>query len=99
MLNQDQFIYVVESDLAGLIRKLKKGTKVPSRIILKLNKNKYVLRIYGHNLIMQSKIKFERFDEAELLVEQTSPKLKMSIIGKIINPKQQKNSTQSDLII
>ena len=99
MQNKDQFIYIVESDLSGLKRKLKKGTKIQSRIVIKLNKNKYVLRIFGHNLVMESKIKFERFDEAELLVEQTSPKLKMSIVGNINNPKQLKNNSQTDLII
>ncbi len=99
MFTQDQFIYVVESDLSGLKRKLKKGAIIPSRIVLKLNENKYVLRIFGHNLVMQSKIKFERFDEVELLVEKTSPKLKMSIIGKINNPKTLNKNSHKDLTI
>lgn len=99
MQNQDRFVYVVESDLSGLKRKLKKGERIPARIVLKLNEKKYVLRIFGHNLVMQSEIKFERFDEVELLVEQTSPKLKMSITGKIINPKHQKNNINMKLII
>jgi hypothetical protein len=96
MLQENQFVYIVENDLSGLKRKLKKGTRVPSRIVLKLDEYRYVLRIYGINLVMQSKIRFNRFDEVELLVEKTKPKLKMSIVGKINNPKSTKKTTQMD---
>ena len=99
MLQDNQFVYIVENDLSGLKRKLKKGARVPSRIVLKLDEQRYVLRMYGINLVMQSKIKFNRFDEVELLVEKTKPKLKMSIVGKIKNPKDNNNKIQTDLII
>jgi len=103
MRPQDQFVYIVDSDLSNLKRKLVKGAKFSSRIVLKIIENKYVLRIFGYNLVMQSKINFERFDEAELMVEQTSPKLKLSILGKIKKPQDQSKllsaKNQKDVII
>lgn len=103
MKPQDQFVYIVENDLSNLKRKLVKGAKFPSRIVLKLNDNKYVLRIFGYNLVMQSKIKFKRFDEVELMVEQSAPKLKMSITGKIKKLEDQQklinNKSMTDMII
>ena len=99
MLHDNQFVYIVENNLSGLRRKLKKGARVSSRIVLKLDEYRYVLRIYGINLVMQSKVKFNRFDEVELLVEKTKPKLKMSIVGKINNPKAVNKITQTDLTI
>lgn len=77
----------------------KEGLKVALRIVLKLNEYKYVLRIFGHNLVMQSKKIFIRFDKAELLIEPTSPILKTSIIRKINNSKVLKIQNQTDLTI
>lgn len=103
MQTQDQFVYIVESDLSKLKRKLIKGAKFSSRIVLKLNNNKYVLRIFGYNLVMQSKINFERFDEVELKVEQLSPKLKLSIISQVKKLKDKtdllRSKSNKDIII
>jgi len=65
-----------------MLRKLRKGMHLTSRIILVLGHNRYLLRIYGYNLIMESTLKFNRFDEIHIEVLHVRPKLKLRFIHK-----------------
>lgn len=47
------------------------------RIVLKISSRKYLLRIYGYNMVMESNLDFNRFDEVDIRVEQVYPKLKL----------------------
>ena len=99
----EQFVYLIDGDLSYLKRKLKKGSKVLARIVLRLENNKYILRIFGYNLIMQSKLAFNRFDEVELIVKQVSPNFVMSIAAEYqINKKRKgigSGSKKMDLFV
>ncbi len=92
MYQQEPLVYIIDGDLSGLRRKLKKGNMILSRVVLKLSDTKYILRIFGYNLVMESKKNFDRFDEVNLKVKQVSPKLIMSIVNKKIVNKQGKTS-------
>ncbi len=72
-------VYYINTDLSALSDKVGKGDIIKARIVLVLEKNKYVLRFFGYNYIMESHLTFERFDEVELEVEAVSPRLKLRI--------------------
>lgn len=73
------FVYLIDGDLSYLKRKLKKESNVTGRIVLCLGENKYLLRIFGYNLVMKSRLSFERFDEVKLKVKQVEPNLVLSV--------------------
>ncbi|HED11104.1 MAG TPA: hypothetical protein ENJ10_10485 [Caldithrix abyssi] len=72
-------VYYIDTDISALKDKVKPGDTIKARIVLDLGENKYVLRFYGYNYIMESHIKFNRFDEVTLDVEATDPRLKLKI--------------------
>ncbi len=78
----DNLMFVQDESLNRMLRKLRKGMRLKTRIILVLGHNRYLLRIYGYNLIMESKLKFDRFDEIQIEIQQVRPKLKLRFIGK-----------------
>ncbi len=78
----DNLMFVQDESLNRMLRKLRKGMQLKTRIILVLGHNRYLLRIYGYNLIMESKLKFNRFDEIQIEVQQVRPKLKLRFIDK-----------------
>jgi len=52
---------------------------IEGRIVQILSDNHYLLRIYGHNLIMKSSVKFGRFEEVRLKVLETKPRIQLRI--------------------
>ncbi len=72
-------VYYIDTDISALRDRLKKGDSIKARIVLDLGENKYVLRFYGYNYIMESHIEFKRFDEVTLEVEAIDPRLKLRI--------------------
>jgi len=90
-------VYYVKSDIENLKGKLEKGVILQARIILDIGDKKYLLRFQGGNYIMESDLRFERFDEVLVSVEATEPKLKL----KILPPPRKKNnnSGQMDILV
>ncbi len=78
----DNLMFVQDESFKRMLRKLRKGMRLKTRIVLVLGHNHYLLRIYNYNLVMESKLKFNRFDEIEIEVLQVRPKLKLRMIGK-----------------
>ncbi len=72
-------VYYIDTDISALKDKVKPGDTIKARIVLDLGENKYVLRFYGYNYIMESHIDFKRFDEVALEVEATEPRFKLRI--------------------
>jgi hypothetical protein len=72
--------YYVRADLSMLKGRLEKGKKIDARIVLVLSKSKFLIRFLGNNYIMHSTMKFERFDEVIVSVEETEPLLKLKIL-------------------
>jgi hypothetical protein len=75
----EPLVYVIDGDLSYLRRKLKKESSVKGRIVLCLGDNRYLLRIFGYNLVMKTRLNFERFDEVKLIVKQAEPNLILSV--------------------
>ena len=78
MLRSDEKLYVIE-DLQNLLDTLSSGMILKGRIIEDFGNNKYILRIRGYNIVMESERTFQINDEAELEVVDLSPKLKLSL--------------------
>jgi hypothetical protein len=72
-------VFLVEGDLRGLRNRLRKGQVIDARIVLCLSDHKYLLRIYGYNLVMESRLSFNRFDEVRVQVNRVWPKLELSL--------------------
>ncbi|RMH60358.1 MAG: hypothetical protein D6677_13875 [Calditrichaeota bacterium] len=86
-------VYYIDNDLSALQDKVARGDILKARIVLDLENGKYVLRFLGYNFIMESKIKFNRFDEVELEVEAVTPRLKLRI-----RPPQQHSPNALDIL-
>ncbi|MCB0281064.1 MAG: hypothetical protein KDF60_00660 [Calditrichaeota bacterium] len=79
---QHENIYYVQADISSLHGKLQKGSVLNARIILCLGSKKYLLRFLGNNYIMQSDLDFKKFDDVQVSVENTEPKLQLKILPK-----------------
>ena len=72
--------YIVKGDLDNLLRRLKKGMQLRGRIVDCLGENKYLLRIWGYNILTESKQSFQRQDEILLIVREVEPRLILDLI-------------------
>ncbi len=82
----------IDSGIADALRRnLKKGERIRGRIVYRLANNRYVMRISGHNLVMQSNRPFERFDEIDFKVLRVSPRLMLRFVRKFQNAKTGQN--------
>ncbi|WP_456438840.1 hypothetical protein [Caldithrix abyssi] len=70
---------VIEGDLGPLRKKLRKGEVIKGRIVLTLSDDHYLLRLMGRNLIMKSRVRFERKQEVYFKVLSVSPKIELKI--------------------
>ncbi len=73
-----QFYYVKE-DLQELLKRLKKGMKVNGRILDKISDHRYIIRIFGYNLLTESEAVFNVKDEVTLTVLEVEPHLTLNI--------------------
>jgi len=76
----ENLVFVQDDGLSRMFRRLKKGMRIKSRIVLVLSPNRYVLRIQGYNLVMESHLSFNRLDEIWVEVQQVRPKLKVRLL-------------------
>lgn len=83
-------------DLNELMRRLQKGQVVRARIVYCLGQNRYLLRIYGYNMIMESPLPFERFDEASVIVERLYPRFSLRLLEK---KEKRNNDGKTNLLI
>lgn len=74
--------FVEDYDVENLFHRLENGKIIRTRIVYCLGENKYLLRIYGYNLVMKSNVKFNRFDEVDVQIKQVSPKLIVQVVDK-----------------
>jgi hypothetical protein len=78
----NEALFQIDGDLQPLLKRLRKGMKIPSRIIYVLGENRYLFRIFGYNIMMESNIQFQRFEEVEIIVDRLHPKLFLSLARK-----------------
>ena len=76
----DNLVFIEDPGVNRLLDRLQEGMRIKSRIVFVLDDNRYLLRIHGYNLIMQSKLKFERLEEIMIEVYKTKPKLKLRLL-------------------
>ncbi len=76
---QEPATFIVECNIRQLQERLEKGQMLDGRIVLVLSEHKYLLRILGVNLVMESKLRFKRFDEVKVRVQNVHPKLQLAL--------------------
>jgi len=92
--------FVEDSGVESLLHRLENGKIIKTRIVYCLGENKYLLRIYGYNLVMHSDINFNRFDEVEVQIKQVSPRLIVQLVDKSRNTKlANQHSGRMDVIV
>lgn len=75
------FLVVADPEVGRILNKLRKGMVIKSRIVFKIAEGHYALRLFGRNLLMESGLYFERFDEIFIQVQKIRPKLVLKLVG------------------
>ncbi len=76
---KNNFLIIEDPGIGRVIDRLHKGMLIKSRIVLKLGEHHYALRLFGYNMLMESRLNFNRFDEIFIEVFQTRPKLVLKL--------------------
>jgi len=71
--------FEIVGDLEGLMSRLHPGLRVRGRIVDIIDDGKYILRIWGYNLLTASRGRFNRFDEIELVIREVEPHLVLDL--------------------
>ena len=71
----------IDEDGSRLAADLTPGMRVRGRIVLVLDEQRYVLRVFNRNIVMRSALSFERLQEVELLVRQVHPELRLAPVS------------------
>lgn len=74
--------FIEDTGVTRLLRRLRKGMRIKSRIVLVLDNKRYLLRIQGRNLLMESNLSFERKEELWIEVLAVRPRLKLRLLKK-----------------
>ena len=74
-------------NLQDLLKRLNPGTSVKGRILDKLDDTKYVLRIYGYNIVTESKKKLNIGDELDFEIKNNNNHLTICLMDKKKNIK------------
>ncbi|MCD6441550.1 MAG: hypothetical protein J7L86_07205 [Candidatus Marinimicrobia bacterium] len=99
--NSQDSSFVTKNDLDNLLRRLRKGMKLSGRIIECLENNRYLLRIWGYNILTYSEQLFQKFDEIQLTVIEIEPHLVLDFMNenclstKIVN----KEAAETDIFV
>ena len=72
--------FIVETDIQNLQDRLEKDQILDGRIVLCMENNLYLLRILGQNLIMKSRLNFNRFENVKVKVKKLTPKLELVLL-------------------
>ena len=76
---KNNFFIIEDPGIGRVIDRLHKGMLIKSRIVLKLDDHHYALRMFGYNMLMESSLNFNRFDEIFIEVFKTQPKLVLKL--------------------
>ena len=67
-------------NLQDLLKRLDLGSIVNGRILEKINDSKYILRIYGYNIITESKKPLKKGDELQFEIKSINNHLTIKLI-------------------
>ena len=93
------FLVIEDPGLGRIINKLRKGMLIKSRIVLKLADRHYALRLFGHNLLMESGLSFERFDELLIKVQKVRPKLVLKLLRLKRSVSENRSNRRMNIIV
>ena len=69
-------------NLQDLLKRLNPGSTVKGRILEKIDDTKYILRIYGYNIVTESKKNLSKGDELEFEIKNNNNHLTICLINK-----------------
>lgn len=99
MQKENSTLLVIEDPgLSQLFQKLRIGTRLKARIVLSLGNGRYLMRIRGYNLVMASKIPFQRFEELLVEVRRLRPRLNVTVI-KRSTPVEKHSGRKTDIVV
>ena len=78
--SSENLVYIEDTSVARLFKRLHRGMRIKSRIVLVLDGNRYLLRIQGRNMLMQSSLSFKRKEEIWIEVKAIRPKLQLRLL-------------------
>ena len=76
-------------NLQDLLKRLNPGSTVKGRILDKIDDTKYILRIYGYNIVTESKKNLSKGDELEFEIKNNNNHLTIQLLNK--KPQTTKN--------
>ena len=77
-----EFQVDTSKNLQDLLKRLNRGTSVKGRILDQIDDTKYVLRIYGYNIVTESKKKLKIGDELDFEIKNNNNHLTICLIDK-----------------
>ena len=90
--------FFVENGLERLSNRLRKGMILKSRIVYCLGGNRYLLRIFGYNMVMESRVPFNRFDEIYIKVIRVHPRLELRFVSADSNSQRRSGERATDIL-
>jgi hypothetical protein len=91
--------YFIQGGLENLIKRLKKGMQLKGRIIECKSDNQYLLRIWGYNILTESKKTFKKFDEVKLIVKAVSPHLILDFVNLQKHKTNQPSNVKTNVLV
>tara|TARA_B100001939_G_C16825038_1_gene566077 strand:+ start:341 stop:616 length:276 start_codon:yes stop_codon:yes gene_type:complete len=77
-------------NLQDLLKRLNPGSIVKGRILDKIDDSKYILRIYGYNIVTESKKSLKKGDELQFEIKNNNNHLTIKLIDSIQNSKSKR---------
>ena len=68
-------------NLQDLLKRLNPGSTVKGRILEKIDDTKYILRIYGYNIVTESKKNLSKGDELEFEIKNNNNHLTIQLLN------------------
>jgi hypothetical protein len=69
-------------NLQDLLKRMSPGEIVKGRILDKIDDTKYILRIYGYNIVTESKKNLKKGDELEFEIQNNNNHLTIKLLNK-----------------
>lgn len=79
-INKNNYVFVVKDNLEEFTSRLKEGMVLKGKIIRCLGDNKYLLRIWGYNMLTESCFSFNELDKISVAVKEIKPRLIFSLL-------------------
>jgi len=103
MLNDSQLAYLnpynVKHNLQDLTRRLERGMVLKGRILDHFDNDKYLVRIWGYNILTESKHKFDIQEEIELKVLEINPHIVFDLYHPSQSIEDHSTNTHTNIVV